>query len=174
MRPLLDKEDPILRQHAMQVPHNQFGNKWLVDLANELLEIMQAKGAVGVAAPQIGESWQVVVFGTNYTQTRTPEQSIDDTVLVNPSYKPIGDKQEQGQEGCLNCGDLRGMVPRYQEVEYSGYDAYGNWQHKRASGLEARIVQHEIDHLNGFLFIDRIDEENESYSNNKITNKLQP
>ncbi|MCE3044175.1 peptide deformylase [Legionella sp. 16cNR16C] len=156
MNTLLDKENPILRQTAEAIDESDFKSTWLKDLAQTLINIMAEKAAVGVAAPQIGVSKRVIVFGTNYTKSRKPEYPISDTVLINPSLKVLSEEIQTGYEGCLNCGDLMGEVPRAMEIEYSGFDVEGNPITKKAVGLEARILQHEIDHLNGFLFLDRI------------------
>ena len=155
---LLEKENPTLRAIAELVAPEEFKTKWLIDLASAMLEIMKEKGAVGVAAPQIGISKRVIVFGTSYTKRRKPEVEIPDTILINPTFEILSEEQELGYEGCLNCGDLMGQVLRATEIEYSGYDLDGNLVHKHASGLEARILQHEIDHLNGFLFFDRVED----------------
>lgn len=158
MRTILEQENPILRDKAKRVPTTEFGSVWLSELVNEMIAIMKEKGAVGVAAPQIGVSKRVIVFGTAYTKSRKIDDPIPDTVLINPSIKIRSEEIQEGYEGCLNCGELRGEVPRAMEVEYSGFDLEGNLISKRVSGLEARIVQHEVDHLDGVLFIDRVED----------------
>lgn len=158
MKALLEKEHPTLRLMAEPISTEEFKATWLKDLVHIMLEIMKEKGAVGVAAPQIGVSKRVIVFSTAYTKRRKPEVDIPDTVLINPTFKILSEVRESGYEGCLNCGDLMGQVPRATEIEYSGYDMNGNFISKHATGLEARILQHEIDHLNGFLFIDRVED----------------
>lgn len=159
MNTLLDKSDPILRQTAEPIAESEFGSIWLKELIKTMLDIMADKGAVGVAAPQIGISKRVIVFGTNYTKRRKPEYPIPDTALINPSFKVLSQEIQTGYEGCLNCGELMGAVPRAMEIEYSGFDIDGNRITKKASGLEARILQHEIDHLDGFLFLDRVEDQ---------------
>ncbi|QEY50930.1 peptide deformylase [Legionella longbeachae] len=159
MNTLLDKNDPILRQTAEPIAESEFGSNWLKELIKTMFEIMADKGAVGVAAPQIGISKRVIVFGTNYTKRRKPEYPIPDTALINPSLKVLSQEIQTGYEGCLNCGELMGEVPRAMDIEYSGFDIDGNRITKKASGLEARILQHEIDHLDGFLFLDRVEDQ---------------
>lgn len=156
LKQLLSQEDKILRLQAEPIPASEFGSDWLKKLASDLLEIMAHQGAVGVAAPQIGISKRVIVFGTQYTKRRRPEYPIPDTILINPSYKNLSDELQIDYEGCLNCGELMGKVVRAQLIEYTGFDLYGRLITKQASGLEARIIQHEIDHLDGILFIDRM------------------
>lgn len=156
MNKILDKNDPILRKIAEPVDESEFGSEWIKALVNEMFTIMSEKGAVGVAAPQIGISKRIIVFSTNYTKSRNPEHPIPDTVLINPMLKVLSDEIQTDYEGCLNSGELMGKVPRAMEIEYSGFDLEGNRIVKKANGLEARILQHEIDHLNGFLFFDHI------------------
>lgn len=156
MSELLEQDNPILRQIAEPVSASEFGSNWIKKLTQTLLAIMASLGAVGVAAPQMGVSKRVIVFGTSYTKRRKPEQHIPDTILINPSLKIMDETQQLDDEGCLNCGTLRGTVPRAMTIEYSGFDLEGNNITKQASGLEARILQHEVDHLNGVLFFDRV------------------
>ena len=134
---------------------------------------MAEKGAVGVAAPQIGISKRVIVFGTNYTKRRKPEYPIPDTVLINPSIRILSEEIQTDYEGCLNCGELMGKVPRAMSIEYSGFNLEGNKITKQASGLEARILQHEVDHLDGFLFLDRIQDQSSLSTLSEILNKGQ-
>lgn len=156
MNTLLDKEDPLLKQTAEPIMQSEFGSPWLKNLVNTMFDIMANTGAVGVAAPQIGISKRVIVFGTGYTKSRKPKYPIPDTVLINPSLTVLSHEIELDYEGCLNCGELMGQVPRAMVIEYSGFDMAGNHITKKATGLEARILQHELDHLNGFLFLDRM------------------
>jgi len=156
MNKLLEKNDPLLRKISEPVPESEFGSAWLQKLASDMIDIMREKCAVGVAAPQIGVNKRVIVFSTAYTQSRKIDDPIPDTVLINPSLNILSGDVQHGYEGCLNCEDLRAEVPRALEIEYSGYDLAGVFFSKRANGLEARILQHEIDHLDGILFIDRV------------------
>jgi len=171
MKTLLEKDDPILRQQAQPVEASEFSSQQLKQLVKDLFAIMQAEAAVGVAAPQIGISKQVIVFGTAYSKRRKPASPIPDTALINPDYKVLSDEIQTGYEGCLNCGNLRGEVPRAMEIEYSGYDIDGNKFSKKASGLEARIIQHEVDHLRGFLFFDRIADKSSLTTLSELENK---
>lgn len=158
MKTILEKDNPILRQTAEPVSESEFNTAWLKALIQKMIDIIAEKGAVGIAAPQIGVSKRIIVFSTNYTKRRKPEYPIPDTALINPSLRILSQEMQIDYEGCLNCGELMGQVPRANEIEYSGFDVDGNRITKRATGLEARILQHEIDHLNGFLFFDRIED----------------
>lgn len=172
MKTLLEKENPTLRATAESVTTDEFKTNWLKDLVRTMLDIMKEKGAVGVAAPQIGVSKRVIVFGTAYARRRKPEVDIPDTVLINPAFKLLSETKESGYEGCLNCGDLMGQVPRGTEIEYSGYDMDGNFISKHATGLEARILQHEVDHLNGFLFFDRVEDKESLTTYDELQQRL--
>ena len=159
MRKILGRHDPILKQKAQPSAEKDFKSDWLKDLVDEMLAIMQEKGAVGIAAPQIGISQRVIVYGTGYTKRRKVDVPIADTVLINPTLKFLSEEKEYGDEGCLNGGGLIGTVPRAIEIEYSGFDVDGTFIKKQASGLEARILQHEVDHLDGILFFDRVEDQ---------------
>ena len=111
-----------------------------------------AKGA-GLAAPQIGVGLQVVVFGSNERNPRYPDRPlVPHTVLLNPVITPLTDAIEEDWEGCLSVPGLRGRVPRYQRIRYSGFDPYGDSIAREVEGFHARVVQHECDHLIGMLY----------------------
>ncbi len=158
MDTILEKGNPILRAVAEPVSVMEFATTWLRELAQRMIGIMRDKGAVGVAAPQIGISKRVIVFGTAYSKRKNIEVQIPDTVLINPALRILSEARESGYEGCLNSGELMGQVPRATEIEYTGFDLEGNAICKRATGFEARIIQHEIDHLNGILFFDHVED----------------
>jgi peptide deformylase len=172
MRTILEQENPLLRETAETVDPSYFGSAWLSELTNEMIAIMKEKCAVGVAAPQIGVGKRVIVFSTAYTASRKIENPIPDTILINPSIAILSEEIQTGYEGCLNCGELRGDVPRAMEVEYSGFDLNGNAIIRRAHGLEARIVQHEVDHLNGILFFDKVEDKNSLTTATELQKRL--
>lgn len=172
MTPILEKEHPILREEAKPVDASEFGTPALKQLVQEMFQIMEEQGAVGVAAPQIGISKQVIVFGTAYSRRRNLEVNIPDTALINPTLTILSEDQESGYEGCLNSGELMGPVPRATAVEYSGFDVDGNPITKQATGFEARVVQHEVDHLKGILFFDRIKNKDELTTYSALQQRL--
>lgn len=172
MNRLLDKNDPLLRQIATAVTEAEFASTWLHDLIQEMFIVMKEKKAVGVAAPQLGVSKRVIVFSSAYTMRQNLECSIPDTVLINPSLNVLSQEIQLGYEGCLNCGEIMGKVPRAMDIEYFGFDIKGNPLAKKAYGLEARILQHEIDHLNGYLFLDRIEDQETLTTKSALQNKV--
>jgi peptide deformylase len=174
MQSILEKENPLLREIAEPIAESEFKASWLRELAQHMIDIMKDKGAVGVAAPQIGVSKRIIVFGTSYAKRRKPDVDIPDTILINPTLKILSETIESGHEGCLNCGDLMGQVPRATEIEYSGFDIEGNPITKHATGLEARILQHEIDHLDGILFFDRVEDKETFTTIAELQKGLQP
>ncbi len=172
MKRILEQGNPTLREQAEPVPESEFKSNWLKQLAQDMIAIMKEKCAVGVAAPQIGVSKRVIVFGTAYTKRQNIEEQIPDTVLINPALRILSQQKELGYEGCLNSGELMGQVPRATEIEYSGFDLEGNAITKRATGFEARIVQHEIDHLNGILFFDHVEDKETLTTRTELLNRL--
>ena len=114
---------------------------------------MASLNGAGLAAPQIGELWRVVIFGTDAPNPRYPDAEIvPRTVLINPELEPLGTQMEQGWEGCLSVPGMRGLVPRYTQLRYRGVDPQGRGIDRQVSGFHARVVQHEVDHLDGILY----------------------
>jgi peptide deformylase len=133
-----------------------FDTPALHQLLADMHQTMQAHQGVGLAAPQIGVSLRVVVFGMA-SNPRYPEApAVPDTVLINPVLRPLGDEEAEGWEGCLSLPGLRGKVPRFEHLRYRGYDQYGKLIDRTVSGFHARVVQHECDHLDGVLYPMRI------------------
>jgi peptide deformylase len=152
---LLKMGDPRLLRVAQ--PVTAFDTDALHLLISDMLDTMAAAHGAGLAAPQIGVDLQVVIFGTGAVNPRYPDAPVvPRTVLVNPVIEPIGDALEDGWEGCLSVPGLRGLVPRYSHIRYSGFDQYGDPLVRTAEGFHARVVQHECDHLSGILYPMRI------------------
>jgi len=110
----------------------------------------------GLAAPQIGVALRVVIFGVHSNPRYPDVEEVPDTVLINPVLTPLGEEMEEGWEGCLSVPGMRGWVPRYTRLRYRGYDALGTPFARDVSGFHARVVQHEVDHLDGVLYPMRI------------------
>ena len=148
------------------------GNPRLVQRSHEVLDIdsevlniiqmmkviMKEKNGVGIAAPQIGFMKRIIIYGFNKNSRYPSEEPVTETVLINPKFEPIGDNKELGMEGCLSVPGLRGMVSRYSHIKYEGYSSQGKKLQAEAKGFHARIIQHEIDHLDGILFPFKIDD----------------
>lgn len=155
VRPILKMGDPRLLRVAR--PVTDFGAPFLPALLQDLRDTMAAANGAGLAAPQIGEDWQVVIFGTGRPNPRYPEAPpVPPTVLINPVIEPLGDEQETDWEGCLSVPGLRGRVPRFRHIRYRGFDAHGRPLEREVEGFHARVVQHECDHLIGRLYPTRM------------------
>lgn len=151
LRTILKMGDPRLLRVAR--PVTQFDTDALHALHADLLDTMQAANGAGLAAPQIGEDVQMVVFGSDAPNPRYPDAPIvPRTLLINPVITPLGDEEQLDWEGCLSVPGLRGMVPRWQTVRYTGFDIRGLPLDRTVSGFHARVVQHECDHLWGKLY----------------------
>ncbi len=154
IRPVLRMGDPILYQRAEPVA--QFNTPELAELLRDMDDTMRSKQGAGIAAPQIGVSLQVVIFGIGANPRYPDAEEVPYTVLINPTLEPIGDVMEEGWEGCLSVPGMRGVVARHTKLRYRGFDQSGTAIDRTATGFHARVVQHEIDHLLGILYPMRI------------------
>jgi peptide deformylase len=119
-------------------------------------ETMAAKNGAGLAAPQIGVGQRVVIFGVESNPRYPDAEPVPFTVLVNPKLVMLTREIEEDWEGCLSVPGMRGVVPRYTKLRYSGFDIEGNPIERIAEGFHARVVQHECDHLDGILYPQRM------------------
>ena len=157
VREILKMGDPRLLRLAQPVPESAIDSDELHLLVADLLETMHAVHGAGLAAPQIGVDWQLVIFGCGQVNPRYPEAPVVPlTVLLNPVITPLGAEEEEGWEGCLSVPGLRGVVPRWQRIRYQGLDPYGQAIDRTVEGFHARVVQHECDHLMGKLYPMRV------------------
>ena len=126
-------------------------------LVSDMFDTMRSVNGAGLAAPQIGIDLQLVIFGTDAPNPRYPDAPlIPRTVLLNPVIAPLSSIEEDGWEGCLSVPGLRGVVPRFSHIRYTGFDQYGDAIDRTVDGFHARVVQHECDHLIGRLYPTRI------------------
>jgi peptide deformylase len=138
-------------------PVTEFDTDALHLLVADMFDTMRAVNGAGLAAPQIGVDLQLVIFGTDAPNPRYPDAPVvPRTVLLNPFITPLGDEEEEGWEGCLSVPGLRGVVPRFARIRYTGLDPYGDAIERAVSGFHARVVQHECDHLIGKLYPMRV------------------
>ena len=145
IRDVLKMGDPRLL--AVSQPVRSFTSPELDALLGDMRDTMQNLNGAGLAAPQIGVGLRVVIFQA---------EGVPFTVLINPVLTPLGDAQDEAWEGCLSVPGMRGLVPRYRELRYTGVDAAGNTIDRTVSDFHARVVQHEVDHLDGILYPRRI------------------
>jgi peptide deformylase len=155
IREILKMGDPRLLRIAQPVP--TFDTPELHALVRDMFDTMHSVHGAGLAAPQIGVDLQLVVFGFGVQNQRYPDAPpVPETVLINPTITPLDDVEEEGWEGCLSVPGLRGVVPRFAHIRYTGFDPYGARIDREADGFHARVVQHECDHLIGKLYPMRV------------------
>ena len=157
IRQILKMGDVRLLQRSQDV--TVFGTEELRRLIDDMFDTMRAADGAGLAAPQIGVPLRVVIFGSadGRPNPRYPaEPPVPQTILVNPVLEPLGEETEEGWEGCLSVPGLRGVVPRWRRLRYSGFDPQGRPIERTAEGFHARVVQHECDHLDGILYPMRV------------------
>ncbi|HWD22744.1 MAG TPA: peptide deformylase [Burkholderiales bacterium] len=154
IREVLRMGDPRLWQKSL--PVTRFNNPELNQLLQDMRETMAHLNGAGLAAPQIGVQLRVVIFGVQSNPRYPDVEEVPDTVLVNPELTPLSDEVEEGWEGCLSVPGMRGWVPRWRRLRYKGFDENGKAFKREVEGFHARVVQHEVDHLDGILYPMRI------------------
>ena len=138
-------------------PVQAFDTPELQALIADMRETMAAVNGAGLAAPQIGVNLQLVIFGSTSRNPRYPDRPlVPPTVLINPVITPLGTDEQEDWEGCLSVPGLRGVVPRWSRIRYTGYDEKGHPIDRTVDGFHARVVQHECDHLIGKLYPMRV------------------
>ncbi len=145
---------PVLRERAK--PVEKFASPELRALLLDMQDTMAAKSGAGLAAPQIGVGQRVVIFGVDHNPRYPDAEPVPFTVLVNPKIVILTRDIEEDWEGCLSVPGMRGIVPRYTKLRYTGFDVEGNPIERLAEGFHARVVQHECDHLDGILYPQRM------------------
>lgn len=144
----------LLLQKA--VPVTEFNTPALNALISDMFDTMAAQNGAGLAAPQIGVSQRVVIFGVESNPRYPDAEPVPMTILINPEIEILTDETDDMWEGCLSVPGMRGLVPRYTHLRYAGYDQHGVRFEREAYGFHARVVQHECDHLDGILYPRRI------------------
>jgi peptide deformylase len=153
VRRVLKMGEPLLREVA--APVVRFDAE-LAALVADMDETMRALHGAGIAAPQVGVSARVVIFELQENPRYPHIAPVPYTVLVNPALTVLGEEQDEGWEGCLSVPGMRGLVPRFRRLRYQGFDAQGAPVDRTVEGFHARVVQHEVDHLDGILFPQRV------------------
>jgi peptide deformylase len=156
IRPILRMGDPRLLQ--VSEPVLDFNSPQLQELLADMQETMAAAQGAGLAAPQIGVPLRVVIFGGAPSRRYPDADVVPYTVLINPVLEPLGDLVAEDWEGCLSVPGMRGLVPRFQQLRYRGSDQFGQPLDRSVEGFHARVVQHEVDHLDGVLYPMRIED----------------
>lgn len=154
VREILKMGDSRLLRVA--APVTDFDSPALLALVEDMFDTMRAANGAGLAAPQIGEDLQLVIFGFDHNERYPEAPAVPLTVLINPVIEPLDDEMADGWEGCLSVPGLRGVVPRHARIRYRGFDAKGQPIEREVDGFHARVVQHECDHLIGRLYPTRM------------------
>jgi len=149
--------DPILRLVARDLTRAEIVSPELRRLAEDMIDTMHAEDGIGIAAPQIGEPVQVAVVEIEESSKRYPGMgSLGVTVFINPRVTVLDEAEQTYWEGCLSVPNLRGVVHRPRRVRVDYLDLDGHEQSLEAEGFPATVLQHELDHLQGVLFVDRV------------------
>lgn len=155
VRKVIKMGHPLLLERAKEV--ESYATPELDSLINDMKDTMADLNGAGLAAPQIAQSLRIVIFGVEANPRYPDVESVPETVLINPEIIVLDSEKEPGWEGCLSVPRMRGLVPRYKSIKYRGYDQNGELIEREASGFHARVVQHEVDHLDGILYPQRIE-----------------
>lgn len=150
---------PVLRAKARPVPPQAIASPAVQQLIDDMFETMAEYTGIGLAAPQVHESVRIFVAGVREIPAPTlldDDEDMPFIALINPEITLLSPATEEGWEGCLSIPDIRGRVPRASQIRVGAYDRTGRKVELMASGLPARVIQHENDHLDGILFFDRM------------------
>jgi peptide deformylase len=151
---------PVLRAKAKPIPPGEIKTPRVQRLIDDMFETMAEYSGIGLAAPQVHEGLRLFVAGLRNTDgptgNLTPDTEMPYMVVINPQLTMVGEKVDEGWEGCLSIPDVRGLVPRAHEISVEAFDRKGHRVQFTARGLPARVIQHETDHLDGVLFFDRM------------------
>ncbi len=147
---------PVLRQVAAPVPVTEIRSAETQRLIEDMVETMREYNGAGLAAPQVHILKQITVIEVHGNPRYPDAPDIPLTVLVNPVVTALTEETEDGWEGCLSVPDMRGMVSRYTTVRLEAYDRDGTKMDVVAKEFFARVIQHEADHLNGIVYLDRM------------------
>ncbi len=148
--------NPILRTPAREVPAGDVEQPDFQRFLDDMVVTMRDHDGVGLAAVQVHESRQVAVLEVADNPRYPGKGAVPLSVLVNPAITPLGDDTEEDWEGCLSIPEMRGRVPRYKRLRVTALDREGNERDFIAEGFHARVIQHEVDHLRGLVYLDRM------------------
>ena len=147
---------PVLRQITATVALPELQLPERQKLIDDMVATMKEYDGVGLAADQVFESLQIAVLEVAENPRYPDKPKVPLTVLVNPRISPLSQEMEDDWEGCLSIPELRGLVPRYKSIRVQAYDRHGQPLDFVAHDFHARVIQHEFDHLNGKVYLDRM------------------
>jgi len=152
---LLIMGDPALYQLAK--PVTDFTDPKIKTIIDKMCAVQSEHQGAGIAAPQLGYSLRIILVGFDHVSRYPDQPAVPVKLLINPEFEALDDEKEYGWEGCLSLPGMRGLVPRYKRIQYRGYDENGHLIEEHAQDFHARVIQHEIDHLDGILYPMRIE-----------------
>lgn len=156
--PILHVGHPNLRRVARDVTADEIRDPSMQQFIDDLIETMRAANGAGLAATQVDRPVRVCAIEVADNPRYPYKPNIPLTVLVNPILEPLGDASFRNYEGCLSVPNLRGVVRRHAELRVTGWDRHGARFERIVRGISAGTFQHEVDHLDGTLFLDRVDD----------------
>jgi peptide deformylase len=156
VREIVTVGDPVLRAPAREISAEELRSAEVQRLIDDMIETMRSAGGAGLAANQVGETLRVAVVEVDHNPRYPYKPPIPLTVMVNPVLEPVGEETVQINEGCLSVPDLRGTLARFVTVRVRWLDRDGEAHEELRRGLTAGTFQHEVDHLDGVLFLDRV------------------
>ncbi|MEQ1637069.1 MAG: peptide deformylase [Methylococcales bacterium] len=147
--------EPVLRQSAQDIPSTDSAT--VRTLMDDMLCTLNESGGVGLAAPQIYESVRMIIVASRPTPRYPNAPDMPATIMINPEFTKLSEAMEKGWEGCLSIPGIRALIPRYQNIGITYTDITGLTQQTEIQGFVARIFQHELDHLDGLVYLDRVE-----------------
>ncbi len=154
LMPIIQLGNPILRQPAKQVEN--ISDRHIQQLIDDLIATAAEANGVGISAPQVAQSYQIFIVASHPNSRYPDAPRMEPTAMINPEIVNHSEEFVKGWEGCLSIPGIRGLVPRYKEIEVTYTDRNGRFKKQHFTDFVARIFQHEIDHLNGISFLDRV------------------
>lgn len=172
IRDIAQLGNPVLREIAQPIYHVQ--EDWVQTLVDDLLATLVQSNGVGIAAPQVGAAHRLLIVASRPNPRYPNAPVMEPTAMINPHLVAHGDEVVKGWEGCLSVPGIRGLVPRYRtiEIEYTTRD--GKLERQELSDFVARIFQHEFDHLNGMVFLDRVEGVNDLVTEQEYFKRIVP
>ena len=146
---------PVLRQKAKDI--TAIDSAATQSIIADMMATLSESNGVGIAAPQIYEPWRIIIIASRPTPRYPSAPEMEPTIMINPSFQALSEAQEKDWEGCLSIPGIRALVPRYKNIEVIYSDLQGKAAKLHFDGFIARVFQHEYDHLNGLVYLDRVE-----------------
>jgi peptide deformylase len=162
--------NPVLRLQAQSV--DDVHNTETRQLIAAMQDSLAGTQGVGLAAPQIGVSRRVIIVASRPTTRYPHAPDMEPVVMINPGYRPLSETKEKDWEGCLSIPGIRALVPRYVDIGIHYTDEQGNWVETELHGFVARIFQHELDHLDGMVYLDRVEDNRDIFSESEYLKRV--